>query len=113
VGAEPSSGPPHYKQEADMRKAALLGAIAGALGLGLVASSAVAAPVGGMARQIEPASLVEKVHGRRHHHHFRTGFIGFRHHHHFRRHHHFRAGFIGFRRYHCHRRFHRRFCHWH
>jgi hypothetical protein len=83
-----------------MRKAALLGAIAGALGLGLVASSAVAAPVGGVAQQIEPASLVEKVHGRRHHH-----FRGFR------RHHHFRSGFFAFgvRRYHCHRFF----CHRH
>jgi hypothetical protein len=84
-----------------MSKAALLGAIAGALGLGLVASSAVAAPVGGVAPQIEPTSLVEKVHRRcfrhhghwhcrRHHHHFRAGFFGFR-------------PFIGFRRFHCHR----------
>jgi hypothetical protein len=48
-------------QEAVMRKAALLG-IVGALGLGLVASSAVAAPVGGVALQIEPPSLVEKIH---------------------------------------------------
>jgi hypothetical protein len=71
-------------------KAALLGAIAGALGLGLVASSAVTAPVGGVAPQIEPASLVEKVHRRcfwhhghwhcrrHHHHHFRAGFFPFR-----------------------------------
>jgi len=98
-----------------MGKAALLGAIAGALGLELVASSAVAAPVGGVAQQIERASLVEKVHGRRHHHHFRAGFFGFRHHHHFRRHYHFRSGFFGFgfRRVHSHWRFHGRFCHRH
>jgi hypothetical protein len=102
-----------------MRKAALLGAIAGALGLGLVASSAVAAPVGGVAQQIEPASLVEKVHSgcfwhrhwrhghahrhcRRHHHHFRAGFSAFRPFIGFRR-------LVGFRRFHCHRRF----CHRH
>jgi hypothetical protein len=71
-----------------MRKAALLKAIAGALGLGLVASSAVAAPVGGVAMRIEPASLVEKVHRkcvgshghchcRRRPHHFRVGFFPF------------------------------------
>jgi hypothetical protein len=90
-----------------MTKATLLGAIAGALGLGLVASSAVAAPVGGVAQRIETASLVEKVHGRRY---FRSGFFGFRPYHHFRRHHHFRSGFFGFRSsYHCHRRF----CHRH
>jgi hypothetical protein len=47
-----------------MRKAALLGAIVGALGVGLVASSAVAAPVGSAAVRIEPASTVEKVHHR-------------------------------------------------
>jgi hypothetical protein len=87
-----------------MRKAGLLGAIAGALGLGLVASSAVAAPPGGVAQQREPASAVEKIHlrcfwhnGHRHcsrlHHHFRAGFVGFR----------------GFSRFHCHRRF----CHRH
>jgi hypothetical protein len=51
-----------------MRKTVLLGAVAGALGLGLVATSAVAAPIGGMALQTtEPASLVEKVHFRRCH----------------------------------------------
>jgi hypothetical protein len=74
-------------------KAALLGAIAGALGLGLVASSAVAAPVGGVAPQMEPASLVEKVHRRCfwHYGHWHCS----RHHHHFR--HHFRAGFFPFR----------------
>jgi hypothetical protein len=96
-----------YTQEADMSKAALFGAIAGALGLGLVATSAVAAPVGGVAQQIERESLVEKVEGfgfRRHHHSGFRPFFGFR------RHHHFRAGFYGFRRpYHCHRRF----CHRH
>ena len=47
-----------------MRKIAVLGAVAGALTLGLVASSAVAAPVGSAAVQIERASLVEKAHGR-------------------------------------------------
>ena len=91
-----------------MRKAALLGAIAGALGFGLVATSAVAAPVGGVSQRIETASLVDKVHGRRY---FRSGFVAFRpwRRHHWR-HHHFRAGFFAFRpRYHCHRRF----CHWH
>jgi hypothetical protein len=82
----------------------LAASLAGALGLGLVASSAVAAPVGSMAQQIEPASLVEKVHRRcfwhhghwhcrRHHHHFRAGFFPF-------------SPFIGvgfgFRRSHCH-----------
>jgi hypothetical protein len=70
-----------------MMKASLLGALAGALGLGLVASSAVAAPVGGVALRKEPASLVEKVHRRcwhhghchcrRHHPHFRAGFFPF------------------------------------
>ena len=107
-----------------MRKAALLGAVAGALGLGLVATSAVAAPIGGGALQkAEPASLVEKVHSRRcfwHHghlrcrRHFHRGFffrpfVGFGvHRHRFHRHRHFgfhkfhhrhhRPGFfIGFR----------------
>jgi hypothetical protein len=47
-----------------MRKAAVLGAVAGALTLGLVASSAAAAPVGSAALRIEPASAVEKVHSR-------------------------------------------------
>jgi UDP-N-acetylmuramyl pentapeptide phosphotransferase/UDP-N-acetylglucosamine-1-phosphate transferase len=75
-----------------MRKAALLGAIVGALGVGLVASSAVAAPVGSAALRIEPASTVEKVHHRsdrryrdyrhRHHHYRHYG------HWHYRRHHH-------------------------
>jgi hypothetical protein len=58
-------------------KAALLGAIAGALGLGLVASSAVAAPVGGVAPQIEPTSLVDKVHCGFRHRFRRAGFVTF------------------------------------
>jgi hypothetical protein len=79
----------------------LAASLAGALGMGLVASSAVAAPVGSMTQQIEPASLVEKVHRRCFWHHG---------HWHCRRHHyHFRAGFFlfrpffgfGFRRVHC------------
>jgi hypothetical protein len=71
-----------------MRKVASLGAIAGALGLGLVATSAVAAPVGAAARQIGPAPLVEKVHRRCYGHH---GHCHCR-----RRHHHFHAGFFPF-----------------
>jgi hypothetical protein len=69
-------------------KVASLGAIAGALGLGLVASSAVAAPVGTAARQIDAAPLVEKVHRRCYGHH---GYCHCR-----RRHHHFHAGFFPF-----------------
>jgi hypothetical protein len=85
-----------------MRKAVLLGALAGALGLALGGSSAVAAPVGGMAQQIESDSAVEKVHRRCSWH---RGHM-----HCSRRHHHFRAGFLAFRPvYHCHRRF----CHRH
>jgi hypothetical protein len=71
-----------------MRKVALLGALAGALGLGLAASSAVAAPLGGVALQREPAPLVEKVHSRCRGPH---GFCHCR-----RRHHHFHAGFFPF-----------------
>jgi hypothetical protein len=48
-----------------MRKAAVLGAIVGALGFGFVASSAVAAPVGSEVLRIEPASTVERVDHRR------------------------------------------------
>ena len=52
-----------------MSKAAVLGAVAGALTLSLVASSAVAAPIGSGALRIEPASTIERVHRRcdRHH----------------------------------------------
>jgi hypothetical protein len=50
--------------EATMRKAILVGAVAGALGLGLVATSATAAPVGGVALEKEAATMAEKVHGR-------------------------------------------------
>jgi hypothetical protein len=71
-----------------MRNAGLLGGIAGALGLGLVASSAVAAPIGGVALQRAPTPLVEKVHRRCHGHH---GHCHCR-----RRHHHFHAGFFPF-----------------
>jgi hypothetical protein len=80
-----------------MRKAPLLGAMASALGLGLMASSAVAAPVGGVTQQIAPPSSVEKVHCGFRHRFRRAGFVTF--------------GFrpFGFRRYHCHRHF----CHRH
>jgi hypothetical protein len=44
-----------------MRKAILLGIAAGALGLGLVATSAPAAPMGGVALQTDAASAVEQV----------------------------------------------------
>src|ERR671914_2756996 len=44
-----------------MRKAAVLGAIVGALGVGWVSCSSVAAPVGSAALRIEPVSMVEKV----------------------------------------------------
>jgi hypothetical protein len=94
-----------------MRKTILLGAVVGAFGLGLTATSAAAAPIGGVALQTQPTSLVEKVHHRcfishfghvfcpRHRPRFFVGFspfgfgfspffgvgFGFRHHH---RHHH-------------------------
>jgi hypothetical protein len=51
-------------REDKMRKAAVVAAIAGALTLGVVASSAVAAPVGSAAMQIERASSIEKAHAR-------------------------------------------------
>ena len=84
-----------------MRKAALLGAIVGALGAGLVASSAAAAPVGSAALRIEPASTVEKVHHRSYR---REGHYRHRHHQyrdygwHYRRHHHrhYHAGLFPF-----------------
>jgi hypothetical protein len=72
-----------------MRKAILLGAVAGALALGLAATSTAAAPFGGVAQQTtEPESLVEKVHCRwfwhrghwhcsRRHHFFVSGFFPF------------------------------------
>jgi hypothetical protein len=71
-----------------MNRAALLGAIAGGFGLGLAASSAMAAPLGGVALQREPAPMVEKVHGGCHRHH---RFCHCR-----RRHRHFHAGFFPF-----------------
>jgi hypothetical protein len=106
-----------------MRKAIWLGIAAGALALGLAATSTAAAPIGGVALQAtEPASLVEKVHCRRfwngyrwrcswRHHHARfffgaRPFFGFHHrpfyfrrhafhHHHYHRR--FRPGFfVGF-----------------
>jgi hypothetical protein len=85
-----------------MRKAALLGAIVGALGVGLVASSAVAVPVGSAALRIESASTVEKVH---HTSYRRDGHYRYRHHQyrhyghwHYRRHHHrhYHAGLFPF-----------------
>jgi hypothetical protein len=72
-----------------MKKAILLGIAAGALALGLAATSTAAAPIGGVALQAtEPASLVEKVHCRRYwngyrwrcswrHHHGPRFFLGF------------------------------------
>ena len=47
-----------------MRKTILLGAVVGAFGLGLTATSAAAVPTGGVALQTESTSLVEKVHHR-------------------------------------------------
>jgi hypothetical protein len=46
-----------------MKKAVFLGAVVGAIGLGMVATSAVAAPIGGVALEKEAATLVEKAHG--------------------------------------------------
>jgi hypothetical protein len=63
-----------------MRKAALVGAIVGALGIGLVASSAVAAPVGSADLRIEPASTVEKVRNNTYDRYWRPRQSAFRHH---------------------------------
>jgi hypothetical protein len=58
-----SGSHPGNEKEADM-KTMLLGAVVGAFGLGLMATSAAAVPIGGVALQKEPTSLVEKVHHR-------------------------------------------------
>jgi hypothetical protein len=89
-----------------MTKAAVLGALAGALTLGLVASSAAAAPVGSGALRIEPASTVERVDHRRYdrdrrYHRDRDRVRDYRHrrdyaHRHYRRDHHRHVGVFPF-----------------
>jgi hypothetical protein len=79
-----------YREYTEMKKAMLFAAMAGALGLGVMATSATAAPVSGVAlRTAAPAALVEKVHRRCYWHH---GHRHCRRHHH----HHHRAGLFPF-----------------
>jgi hypothetical protein len=63
-----------------MRKAALMGASVGALGIALMASSAVAAPDGSAALRIEPASTVEKARNNTYDRYWRPRQSTFRHH---------------------------------